>query len=909
MFGIRLCSAMRAPWTRRHLARAARRRLDAGELLEWRTLLAVTFQPELPLAATNSNSPNSMFSGDFDGDGDLDLVVASSADDRVAWYENLGATFGPQRLITDQAPSVAVVYAADLDRDGDLDVISGGADSYDSDVTWYPNDGQGQFGEARLISADVVRTGDVFAFDLDGDGDLDVLSAARGSFQTDSLVNSSVAWYENLDGAGTFGSQNLIADSAIGARTVVAGDLDGDGDADVVAGSYYDNSVWWYENSGGGNFSDGILLTETASYVTTVVLADLNADQLPDIVYSSRDDHTVAWFPNRGGGEFGPDQVITLDSAEPYGIQVGDFDADGLPDVVVADRLRDRVVWYRNLGSNAFDAPQIVNDDLNGAVAVVAADADQDGDLDLFASGRTDNKVVFHANDGSGEFTAELQLTELGFLGPQYIGSADVDGDGDEDVLAAAFTGDAISWFENLDSDGTFGPERRISDRVNGPEIVLLADLDQDGDGDAISASFFDDKLAWYENLDGDGNFGPQRLISGDAEGPEYLAVADIDGDDDLDLVSASRYDGKVAWYENIDGKGTFGFQTVIWVSAVFTTYVAVADLDGDGDLDVIANEYERTSSTISWFENVDGDGTFGDQNVITRDVELPTEVAIADFDGDNDLDLATNSGDDGRLLWFENENGDGDFDQGRLITDAMDVPYSLRAADFDGDDDVDLVAVDLVADVVLWFENENSRGAFGPGQEIARDVNGPTAVAVADLDRDGDIDVLVALAGEDEVTWYRNLSDPPPLAGDFNLDGVLDVADVDLLCGEILGDGLDPTFDLTGDGRVLFDDMHDLIVNQLKTDFGDTNLDGVFDSTDFVLVFQLGEYEDGIAGNSTWAEGDWDCDGEFSTSDLVLAFQGGGFETSAPGSWAGTELALIAARRADEPNRRAFVG
>ena len=92
----------------------------------------------------------------------------------------------------------------------------------------------------------------------------------------------------------------------------------------------------------------------------------------------------------------------------------------------------------------------------------------------------------------------------------------------------------------------------------------------------------------------------------------------------------------------------------------------------------------------------------------------------------------------------------------------------------------------------------------------------------------------------------------------DVNLDGVCDASDVDLLSG---------------------DDRTNWIVNLMNTFVGDSNLDGEFNSTDFVAVFSAGEYEDGIAGNSGWAEGDWNGDGDFDSSDFVAAFTDGGYE------------------------------
>lgn len=135
----------------------------------------------------------------------------------------------------------------------------------------------------------------------------------------------------------------------------------------------------------------------------------------------------------------------------------------------------------------------------------------------------------------------------------------------------------------------------------------------------------------------------------------------------------------------------------------------------------------------------------------------------------------------------------------------------------------------------------------------------------------------------------YGNLSSSwiatPPSPGsvefvaidaDFNDDGSVDAIDVDLLSAAIQTGDVD--FDLTGDGRTTQDDLSFMIRQILGTNFGDANLDGIFDSSDLILVFTAGQYEDVIAGNSTWETGDWNGDGEFDSGDMIAAFGSGAF-------------------------------
>ena len=106
-----------------------------------------------------------------------------------------------------------------------------------------------------------------------------------------------------------------------------------------------------------------------------------------------------------------------------------------------------------------------------------------------------------------------------------------------------------------------FGTHQIVTTNADGAQSVFAADIDGDGDMDLASASYNDGKIAWYENTDGKGTFGFQQIVTTNTDSAQSVFAADIDGDGDMDLASASAYDDKIAWYENTDGKGTFGSQ------------------------------------------------------------------------------------------------------------------------------------------------------------------------------------------------------------------------------------------------------------------------------------------------------------------------------------------------------------
>ena len=118
-----------------------------------------------------------------------------------------------------------------------------------------------------------------------------------------------------------------------------------------------------------------------------------------------------------------------------------------------------------------------------------------------------------------------------------------------------------------MDGQGDFGPQQVITTEANHPQTVLAADLDGDGDLDAL-AGFWNNNVSWYENMDGRGAFGPQRVITTAVNVCRSVYAADLDEDGDLDLLSASLLDDKIAWYENTDGAGSFGPQQVITTAA-----------------------------------------------------------------------------------------------------------------------------------------------------------------------------------------------------------------------------------------------------------------------------------------------------------------------------------------------------
>ncbi|MEC8252999.1 MAG: VCBS repeat-containing protein [Planctomycetota bacterium] len=368
---------------------------------------------------------------------------------------------------------------------------------------------------------------------------------------------------------------------------------------------------------------------------------------------------------------------------------------------------------------------------------------------------------------GAAPSFATASTISLTADGARSVHTADVDGDGDLDVLSAAsetlfftVTDDEIAWFENTDGLGTFGAPQIISTSTNGARSVHAADVDGDGDNDVLCASQYDDTIAWYENTDGLGTFGAQQAISTSADGAHSVFAADVDGDGDVDVIAASPYDNTIAWLENTDGLGNFGAQQVISTNAASAHGVYAADIDGDGDIDVLSAS--RFDSKVAWYENTDGLGSFGAQQVITTSASGAHSVFAADVDGDGDLDVLSASDLDDKIAWYENTDGLGTFGADQVISASADGANSVHAADVDGDGDLDALSASSLDDKIAWYENTDGLGSFGAEQVISTGANNARSVYAADVDGDGILDVLSASQNDNKIAWYPNDATAP---------------------------------------------------------------------------------------------------------------------------------------------------
>ncbi|MGH1488605.1 MAG: FG-GAP-like repeat-containing protein [Acidimicrobiales bacterium] len=339
-------------------------------------------------------------SGDFDGDGDIDLFASSlTATGPLRGqpvYFNQQPTGSLVRTVLD--PPLLDAYpvaAVDLDGDGDADMLS--ADTDGDVVAWLENNGSAGFTN-RVVATGLANSAldgprSVQALDIDGDSDLDLLVAAHDPASAPLGGSGSILWFEN-DGSQNWTSHvvDLLAAGATAARGF---DAEGDGDLDIVVAHSLDNTVVWYQNDGAQNFAKQTI-DSAAAGVAAIDIADLNGDGFADVVVAASAADSVVWYEGDGNGSF-VKHVVDAAAAEVASVVADDLDRDGDVDIAAASPGDDTVAWFENDGSGTF-ARRMISSDVAGAQDIESADVDEDGDLDLFSVAGTNSEISVHTN-------------------------------------------------------------------------------------------------------------------------------------------------------------------------------------------------------------------------------------------------------------------------------------------------------------------------------------------------------------------------------------------------------------------------------------------------------------------------------------------------------------------------------
>jgi len=785
--------------------------------------------------------PVSVAAGDVDGDGDLDFATANGTSNSATICFNNGAL----PMLYNSASTVAMgagptaVALADLDNDGDLDLLTSNAGTASAPlgvVNVSRNTGAGVFGAYTSVAVGLQPTELVLA-DIDNDGDQDLLTANTGGASLSIRINN---------GGGSFsGGTTLALPAGSTLSGLRAGDMDADGDLDLMVAQGTGGRVYTFLNTSGTFALQARALrlsrdTAHPASSTGIVLGDVDGDGDLDVITSNSSQ--VVLSLNVGSLPSLPSPVISSLSpgSGPVGATVI-IAGSGLTDITgvffngllapgfVPNASGTAIIATVPAGASSgvvtvtteeagtatsptpftitVPVPVLITNftparnavvprnttvSATFAAAITAATADN---VRVFSNLRRGRQVgtlagagttaltfdpaqdfapgervsvslpgSLQAADGNQVAAQVLQFTAaaggtgqvnydvattLAITRPGEPVLGDVDNDGDLDLLTPdSYSGTVTMQLNN--GAGGFGSTPGIATGLLGVRSVALGDVDGDGDLDLLVDPAYDPVGIWLNN--GSGAFTSAGTVPNTASIQQML-LGDVDADGDLDLVL--RTSQQVLVRRN-NGAGVFSgnydFTVFYSLGGAAPNHMALGDVDADGDLDLVvggaSSQYAQHPVRV---ELNDGTGQYtGAQEILYRDA--PSRILLGDLDNDGDLDLGVQSTSNYVLRTnIRLNNGTGTFTgTNELLLNG--VGATLADADADGD-------FDVISPYGIGINN--GAGGFGAIVSFPTYTYFPAGVALGDLD--GDLDLDLVTSQENDVTVRLNRPFPAP--------------------------------------------------------------------------------------------------------------------------------------------------
>jgi len=685
---------------------------------------------------------------DLDNDGDLDILIASYVDDYIAWLENDGNENFAFNLIEEEFDQPNYLSAYDLDNDGDLDII-GNASFAESSYYWWENDGNQNFTKTLISS---LYFGNMGIGDMDGDGDLDVIGASRTSDEILWWENVLLpAELISSDENNTVCETDPITFSSMGGvnyefylnRVSVQNGIDSTWLGLTWSQSDTVHVLVTYENGCQVSSVDYIIdsAPRIPGSITGGSIVCPGENQITLIV-QGYDGEVVGW---ESSNSFDFSSSLDIFSNSEI-LVINNVSQKTYYRALIDNSFCDP--FYSSVDSILiFD---------NNVASVLGSTSLCEGEnsVSLSLSGYTGTIEKWQSSNYSSfaypvdiiNTTATLDLTNI--TKTTYYRAVVNDGMCNfSESAKVTITSASSTYFGNIIADLPDGEERDIEHEVSDTKIrgIYSADLDGDGDNDILGVNTNQDQIIWLEN-DGSGVF-IEHLLSNSVNSPKDITAEDLDGDGDLDIMACSSNSTPgLIWWIN-DGNANFIEQSGANNTSAIHDFELI-DMDDDGDLDVVASRY---LSDIYWYEN-DGNLVFT-PHFLNDNLNGSASMKAGDLDGDGDIDLAAVVVNENKIVWWEND-GNQNFIFYTLETNVS-TPIDLVLKDVDGDGDIDFIAALLGQDEIAWWEN-NGIGNFTK-RSLSTSIVGILSVYASDLDDDGDIDIMGGTFNQGKLEWFQN--------------------------------------------------------------------------------------------------------------------------------------------------------
>jgi len=339
----------------------------------------------------------------------------------------------------------------------------------------------------------------------------------------------------------------------------------------------------------------------------------------------------------------------------------------------------------------------------------------------------------------------------------RWICAADMDGDGDNDLVGALYYDNEIAWWENSGNSCTNWGRTSITKECGNVSYLQVIDWESDGDMDVVSGSYYGDGISWWESLDESGTNWVRHIVDGNFDFRGSIEAVDMDGDGDRDILSVEFDGSEVVWWENRGGNGQLWAEWNIDVGTNSVHDVGSADLDGDGDADIFG-AVRNYNATLRWWENIDGSALSWISHEVLTNYYGATLVERGDIDEDGDIDLVGLVDYGRKLLWCENSDGMGLSWANHLISGSSESIDFISVADVDGDGDDDVLTSDIWKDEIAWRENCGSYTQWVK-RVLSERFDQPYCVQAAVLETNRSVVVVGAAARADEIAIWTNPS------------------------------------------------------------------------------------------------------------------------------------------------------